>query len=118
MSLSPPDAIETFLQQVRRLIDIGRFDLVIRKETRAAMVALGFSSKWEVAAVVKNLAVSDYAEGPCPDDNPNHTGDIWVFGPEIEGNQYYLKIKVRDRPEVVCLSFHIPKWPLRCPYRK
>lgn len=117
MYISPRHIINDFLDEVKGLIRQGRFDMVIGSDEEDAMIALGLSSQWDVAEYIEALEVEDYAEGPKPDDNPLFGGYVWVFGPEIEGSQFYVKLKVRDCREVFCMSFHLAKYPLRCPYR-
>lgn len=114
---SGPIEVQAFLDEAKQLVEAGRFDLVLRKETREAMTFLGYMSKSEVACVISQLTVNDYVEGPVPDDDPNRSGEVWVFGPLVEGTQFYVKVKIRKLPEVVCLSFHPPIKPLDCPYR-
>ncbi|MDI6907252.1 MAG: type II toxin-antitoxin system MqsR family toxin [Thermoanaerobacterales bacterium] len=117
MHISPRHIIDNFLDEVKSLIRQGLFDMAVGPDERAAMIALGLRSQWEVAEYIETLEADDFAEGPKPDDNPLFGGYVWVFGPEIEGSQFYIKLKVRDRRQVFCMSFHPAKYPLRCPYR-
>jgi len=81
------------------------------------MTSLGLVSKWDVAAFVECISVEDYFEGPVPDDNPRFDGEVWKFGPYIEGCQFYVKQKITEDPRVLCISFHPAEFPIQYPYR-
>lgn len=66
-----------------------------------------------------SLSVLDYVEGPLPDKDK--TGELWVFGAKVYGQEIYTKLKVVIKNERIfakCISFHRPEHPLRYPLKK
>ena len=58
---------------------------------------------------ILELVSDDYYKGPKQDFDPNHRGDIWEFKKNIDGMQFYVKVKiVRENGEDIlkCLGFH------------
>ena len=65
-----------------------------------------------------SLSVLDYVEGPLPDKDK--TGELWVFGAKVYGQEIYTKLKVvimNERIFAKCISFHRPEHPLRYPLK-
>jgi hypothetical protein len=120
MTLSNARDVQHLLNTVKSLIDEGRFDLVLRRETRLTITQLGLVSQWDVADIITGLTLQDYSAGPKPDMDTSKRGSVWEFGATVDGNLIYLKLKVRESnpQEVVCLSFHPPERPMKFPYRK
>jgi hypothetical protein len=58
---------------------------------------------------ILGLVVGDYYKGPKQDFDPNRPGDIWEFKKNIDGMQFYVKVKiVQENGEDIlkCLAFH------------
>ncbi|MCF0112272.1 MAG: type II toxin-antitoxin system MqsR family toxin [Erysipelotrichaceae bacterium] len=58
---------------------------------------------------ILGLTVKDYYKGPKQDFDPNKPGDIWEFKKTIDGNPFYIKVKIvaENGEEVAkCLGFH------------
>ena len=56
-----------------------------------------------------DLVVGDYYKGPKQDFNPDRPGDIWEFKKQIDGKQFYVKVKItQENGEDIlkCLGFH------------
>ena len=56
-----------------------------------------------------SLVVGDYYKGPKQDLDPLRPGDIWEFKKNIDGRQFYIKVKivqVNGEDIVKCLGFH------------
>lgn len=107
-----------FLVEAKRLLGRQAYTLVPRKKNLDALARLGWSED-VVLELLCWLTPENYIHGPEADrDSPGE--DVWVFGAEIEGREYYLKLKLR-RTEgddyLLCLSFHEAQWPLTYPYR-
>ena len=78
--------IAAFISEVKRLLSTGKYENEI----------LG-------------LTVGDYYKGPKQDLDPNRPGDIWEFKKNIDGIQFYVKVKiVQENGEEVlkCIGFH------------
>ncbi|WP_165847794.1 type II toxin-antitoxin system MqsR family toxin [Ammonifex thiophilus] len=107
-----------FLVEFKKLVQGGRFYLVPRKENLEALALLGWTEEVLVEFLC-SLTPGNYVGGP-EDDRGVPGEDIWVFGAEIEGTEYYIKLKIRGsgkRGKAVCLSFHEAKRPLVYPHR-
>lgn len=56
-----------------------------------------------------SLVVGDYYKGPEQDLDLSKPGDVWVFKKNVEGNLFYIKVKIAQvdgEDFVKCLSFH------------
>lgn len=98
------------LDEVKKLVAAGDFmvmkgralDLLVPPLTYAA--ALGF-----VAAAIQMLSVDNFYR------SVELTYDVAdEYGLNIEGTGWYIKLCIdREQPEVVVISFHTPKYPMR-----
>jgi len=55
------------------------------------------------------LMVGDYFKGPKQDFDRSQPGDIWEFKKTVDGEQFYVKLKIQKRNGkdiLKCLSFH------------
>ena len=89
--------ITEYLVRVKKLLSEGKYDFVPRRKNMQA--------KSEILELVSD----DYYKGPKQDFDPNHPGDIWEFKKNIDGMQFYVKVKiVRENGEDIlkCLGFH------------
>ena len=48
---------------------------------------------------ILGLVVGDYYKGPKQDFDPNRPGDIWEFKKNIDGMQFYVKVKLYRKTE-------------------
>lgn len=58
---------------------------------------------------ILGLVVGDYYKGPKQDFDPAQPGDIWEFKKNVDGEQFYVKLKIQNRngqDVLKCLSFH------------
>lgn len=113
--------IEFFLRKVKAVAEhpMG-FVLIPRKENMNVLAEYGFLKSFP-RKIVQQLTISNYSFTDGDRDCP---GEVWVFGKEIEGVSFYIKIKldlINGREIVKCLSFHPEdpeKHPLEFPYRR
>jgi hypothetical protein len=90
-----------------------------RPARNQVLIELGFTMR-NVIDEILSLTVADYSEGPLRDHNHPQTGDLWVFGKEIEGREIYIKLKLARRSALViarCISFHDAEQPMEYPFR-
>ena len=55
------------------------------------------------------LVAGDYYKGPKQDYDPKRPGDIWEFKTNIDGMQFYIKVKIVQENEediLKCIGFH------------
>lgn len=100
--------IAAYLSEVKRLLSTGKYDFVPRRKSMQALAQHGLTIT-DAKNEILGLAVSDYYKGPKHDLDPNRPGDIWEFKKNIDGMQFYVKVKItQEKGESVlkCLGFH------------
>ena len=102
-----PDII-VFLERVKRLVSAGKYDFVPRRKNMQALAQHGMTIA-DAKEEILELVVGDYYKGLKHDFDLNKPGDIWEFKKNIDGVQFYVKIKiVEENGENIlkCLGFH------------
>ena len=103
-----------FLAQAKKLIVQGKWCFVRRKKNLDALALIGWNETL-LLELLCSLALENYVAGPEPDrDRPGE--DVWTFGAEIEGEEYYIKLKLKSDRHLICLSFHRAEYRLQYPY--
>ncbi len=127
MKHASTNAIQTFLLQCRQIIaskDIipSTFVVIRSEKNKKTMLELGFTDK-QLMAVLEELTLEDYAEGPRNDRD--FRGTVWIFGKCIKNREVYIKLKISEMDEqgneiatLICLSFHFSEKPLTYPYKE
>ncbi|MEW6447225.1 MAG: hypothetical protein AB1426_03925 [Bacillota bacterium] len=113
------DQVVLFLVEFKRLVWAGGFCLVRRRENLEAIARLGWSED-ALTEFLCSLTPDNYVGGPEGDrDVPGE--DLWFFGAEIEGCEFYIKLKIRrlgeEKGQALCLSFHPAQKGLVYPHR-
>ena len=112
------DSVAEFLREFKMIVVEGRgLDLIPTPKNRKCMLDLGITKK-NCRNEILSLSVEDYCEGPKTDKE--QSGQLWVFGKEINGMQVYIKLKIAvvgTQKIAKCLSFHLVGSPLCFPYR-
>ena len=110
-----PSTISSFLNQAKHLICCGRYRFVNRSKNLQALSQYGLTVA-DVKEEIQSLVADDYFKGPKPDFDRNQSGDIWEFKKDIDGNPFYIKIKIQNlngTDILKCLSFHGDEFDLR-----
>jgi hypothetical protein len=113
------EEIKKFLNNAKELMKAGAFDFVPRKKNMDSIKEAGLTIK-HVKEIIMDLTYKNYYRGPSVDVGANREGFIWEFGYDIEGTDFYIKLKIEQRGEkecLVCLSFHKAEQPLVYPYK-
>lgn len=100
--------IAAYLAQVKNLLSKGKYDFVPRRKNMQALAQHGLTIT-DVKGEILGLVVADYYRGPKRDYDRNRPGDIWEFKKNIDGKQFYVKVKiVQENGEDIlkCMSFH------------
>lgn len=100
--------VVAYLSQIKKLLSIGKYDFVPRRKNMLALAKYGFTIT-DAKNWILELAVSDYYKGPKKDLDTHRSGDIWEFKKNIDGIQFYVKVKivkVNGEDVLKCLSFH------------
>lgn len=100
--------ISSFLAQAKRLLAAGDYVFVPRRKNMQALADHGFTIS-DAKSEILDLIVSDYYKGPKRDFDPCQPGDIWEFKKNVDGEMFYVKLKIQNqsgRDILKCLSFH------------
>ena len=111
--------ITAFLLQVKKAVSAKQFYFEDRETNMQALACHGLTID-DVSAAIKSLTPADYSTGPEKDYNPRYPGEVWVFGHELGGAIFYIKLKFINTSSgkgVLCLSFHESKYKMDFPYR-
>lgn len=118
MTVSSQKEVVLYLSEVKQLLANDKYDFVPRKANIEALTELGWTTNYFFTDYLMQLTLLNYVNGP-ETDRDAYNEDIWVFGNDIEGQQYYVKIKIRTivKQEVVCISFHKANFILKFPWK-
>jgi hypothetical protein len=97
-----------FLETMKRLVSAGKYDFVPRRKNMQALAQYGITIA-DAKTEILGLVVDDYYKGPKQDFDSNRPGDVWEFKKDIDGIQFYIKVKiVHENGEDIlkCLGFH------------
>ena len=100
--------VAAYLSKVKQLLSVGKYDFVPRRKNMLALAQHGLTIT-DAKNEILGLAVGDYYKGPKQDLDPNRPGDIWEFKKDIDGMQFYVKVKItQENGEDIlkCLGFH------------
>ncbi|MCD8329934.1 MAG: type II toxin-antitoxin system MqsR family toxin [Lachnospiraceae bacterium] len=100
--------IAAYLINVKKLLSAGKYDFVPRRKNMQALAQHGFTIT-DAKNEILGLVVGDYYKGPKQDYDLRRPGDIWEFKKNVDGIQFYIKVKiVHENGEDIlkCLGFH------------
>lgn len=100
--------ISAFLEKMKRQISAGKYDFVPRPKNMQALAQYGLTII-DAKSEIYSMVVGDYYKGPKKDFDSNKSGDIWEFKKNIDGIQFYIKVKIvnQNGEDIVkCLGFH------------
>lgn len=101
-------AISDFLARSKNLLAAGRYIFVPRGKNLHALAVNGLTIA-DAKREIMDLIVEDYYKGPKQDFDANQPGDIWEFKKDIDGEIFYVKLKIQNvngKDILKCLSFH------------
>lgn len=110
MSTNPASAsdVSAFLAKAKILMTTGKYVFVPRNKNMQALSFHGLTID-DAKSEIIGLVVGDYYKGPKQDFDPTQPGDIWEFKKNVDGKQFYVKLKIQNRngeDVLKCLSFH------------
>lgn len=114
--VSDRDQVKDFLLELKMTLSQDhRLVLDERNKNLRSLAMLGMLPS-EVPAVLRQLKVSDYCEGPL-DDDPGRPLKWWVFAPEYCGVVLYIKVALCPG-RCICKSFHKAQYEVTYPFKK
>ena len=108
MNQASSSDITAFLEEVKKLMATGKYAFVPRGKNMQALSNHGLTIA-DVKSEIMGLVAGDYYKGPKKDFDPTQAGDIWEFKKNVDGEQFYVKLKIQNRNgeyALKCLSFH------------
>lgn len=100
--------ISSFLAQAKKLLSAGDYVFVPRKKNLQALSEHGLTIR-DAKDEILGLLVGDYFKGPKQDFDREQSGEIWEFKKIVDGEQFYVKLKIQNqngKDILKCLSFH------------
>ena len=100
--------IVKFLERMKNLISVGKYDFVPRRKNMQALAKYGLTILDAKNEMIR-LVAGDYYKGPKWDFDLSRPGDIWEFKKDINGICFYIKVKIiEENGEDVlkCIGFH------------
>jgi hypothetical protein len=103
--------VEQFLNQFRVKLKVFDVAYIGRDKNAQALLDMELVPAARTK-ILENLESEDYCEGPL-EETMHGTGNMWVFGKEVSGNEIYIKIAMgQSNKSVICISFHPVEHPL------
>lgn len=93
--------VNAFLTEFKNKASKTGIVLIRRDKNELAKLGL---TKLEFDKEVLSLTYKNYCRGPEPDKD--FPGEIWIFGKNIDYDEYYVKLKISKKKCAVCISFH------------
>lgn len=93
---------------MKQQVSAGKYDFVPRRKNMQALAQHGLTIS-DAKDEIFSLVVGDYYKGPKQDLDHLKPGDIWEFKKNIDGRQFYIKVKivhVNGEDIVKCIGFH------------
>ena len=115
--MEQPAQVDFFLANFKVKLSIwGLLFLSNRQKNTQTLADLEISIN-DVKAVLADLVLGDYSDGPLPETFYG-SSEMWVFGKRIKGQEVYIKITLGlPSNQTICISFHIAEHPMTYPFR-
>lgn len=106
--------VASFVKRFKRIAASSGLVIYNRKGYMETLTWLGITPR-QAREIVLGLDTSNYHRNVSHSPN-EHGEEICEFGAEVEGQEVYIKLIIDNtRQKAVCISFHVPKWPLSRP---
>lgn len=109
--------VANFLKRFKGIAVDDRVIFVDRESWKQTLTWLGITPR-QATEVVMALEVSNYFKGTPFTEDPRGK-ETCEFGCRVLNEEVYVKLQIdKKRNKAICISFHIPKWPMKYPLRK
>lgn len=110
--LSSREDVEVFLEEARAAIKDGKINFIERKKNMRALAKLGWMPE-DAINEIETLTYNEYKSGPEADRDRPTSDKLWMFKKTIEGEVFYIKLKVEKKADgsLKILSFHFDELP-------
>jgi hypothetical protein len=117
MNLNQHLELSSFLENFK--VKLGIWDVLFlsdRQKNTQTLADLEISVN-DVKAILADLAIEDYSEGPLQETFYGGS-EMWVFGKAIKGYEIYIKITLgQPSNPTICISFHVAEYSMAYPLR-
>ena len=99
---------------IKDAIAAGRFTLVPRSKNNQGIIELGLTRE-TLKTLICSFTHLNYCSGPEQDRDRPDSGEVWLYGEDVNGIEAYIKIKiyvVNDKQYAKCISIHPAKRPM------
>jgi hypothetical protein len=106
--------INEALVLIKEAISCNRFNIIPRFKNNEGMLSLGITRKI-LESVICGFTQRNYCSGPEDDRDQPGTGEIWLYGEDINGIEAYIKIKlykIGQNQHAKCISIHPAVHPM------
>lgn len=111
--------VNEVLLRIKTAVATGRYQFIGRRKNLQSIATAGLLPE-HVKQLILGLTFKSYLNGPEDDiDNNFVSGEVFLFGLALSGDEYYVKLKLftrDDEESCTCISFHIAEKPLYYPY--
>ena len=105
--------VNKFLGTFKNVVNQRGLRVIPREKNLMTMQELGFAFI-DVQNEIMRLDSTDYIDGPKSDLSV--AGDVWEFGKTVEHEEIYIKLKLKDNSQAVCISFHHAQKAISYPF--
>jgi len=98
--------VATFLKKVAKLAEEGNIEIVENKKNMQTKRKYNLTTE-DQEDMIKQLEPSDLIKGPVLDRDIIKE-EVWIFKKKYDNIKVliYIKLKIRDNKECICLSIH------------
>ena len=99
---------------IKDAIANSRFSIIPRFKNNNGLIQLGLT-KDTLETIICSLTYRNHCAGPEDDRDMPGTGEIWLYGEDINGIETYIKIKiftVENENYAKCMSIHPAAHPM------
>jgi hypothetical protein len=109
--------VSDFLKRFKKIAAEDHVIFVDRKSWKETLTWLRITPH-QANEEVMALEVSDYYKGNPYNADPNGK-ETCEFGQTVLNEEVYIKLQIDKRHnKAICMSFHIPKWPMKYPLQR
>ena len=109
--------INEALLWIKDAVANDRFFIVPRSKNNQGLIQLGLTREI-LKTLVCGLTHRNYCVGPEEDRDIPNSGEVWLYGEDVNGKEAYIKIKIFKIDELKyakCISIHPAAHPMTYP---
>ncbi len=119
MELALNCSINEALLWIKDAIANNRFFITPRAKNNQGLIQLGLTTE-TLKTLICGLTHRNFCTGPEDDRDRPNSGEVWLYGEDVNGTEAYIKIKifiVNGLKHAKCLSIHPAAHSMNYPNR-